>query len=123
MSIRNQVTEDGFVSVLAATEAQLVLSVSDAVTTAVVTPGAGALPVGPVVLRVTSGNAAHRVQLSVDHIVLGNALLVVNTSGTAFVLLDPEGQTIATVGANGSCLTTCIDATAGASVWSKLLSA
>lgn len=121
MGIRNQVTEDGFVSVVADTEAQLVLSVSD--TTTAATVGGAELPVGPVVLLASSGNALHIVKLAANHVVLGNTLLVVNTSGTAFVLQDPDGNPIATVGANGSCLTVCRDATSGASVWSKLLSA
>jgi hypothetical protein len=125
MSIRNQVTEDGFVSVVAATEAQLVLSVSDTVTTATV--GGATLPVGPVVLRVDSANNAHIVKLSVDHVVLGNLLVVVNVdSAQSCVLQPPAGGTILggneTLSVGETVEVLCVDATAGASVWAKLTS-
>lgn len=123
MSIRNEVTAEGFVSVLAATEAQLVLSVSDAVTTATV--GGVDLPVGPVVLRVDSANNAHIVTLAADHVVLGNALIVVNVdSAQSFVLQPPSGGSILggnpTVAVGQAAWVVCVDATAGASVWAKI---
>lgn len=123
MSIKNQVTAGGFVSVLAATEAQLVLSVSDSVTTATV--GGVDLPVGPVVIRVDSANNAHIVKLAADHVVLGNTLVVVNVdSAQSFVLQPPSGGSILagnqTVAVGQSVMVVCVDATPGASVWAKI---
>lgn len=123
MSIKNQVTAGGFVSVLAATEAQLVLSVSDSVTTATV--GGVDLPVGPVVIRVDSANNAHIVNLAADHVVLGNTLVVVNVdSAQSFVLQPPSGGSILagnqTVAVGESVMVVCVDATPGASVWAKI---
>lgn len=123
MSIKNQVTAGGFVSVLAATEAQLVLSVSDSVTTATV--GGVDLPVGPVVIRVDSANNAHIVNLAADHVVLGNTLVVVNVdSAQSFVLQPPSGGSILsgnqTVTVGQSVMVVCVDATPGASVWAKI---
>lgn len=123
MSIKNQVTADGFVSVLAATEAQLVLSVSDSVTTATV--GGVDLPVGPVVIRVDSANNAHIVTLAADHVVLGNTLVIVNVdSAQSFVLQPPSGGSILagnqTVAVGQSVMVVCVDATPGASVWAKI---
>ena len=123
MSIKNQVTAGGFVSVLAATEAQLVLSVSDSVTTATV--GGVDLPVGPVVIRVDSANNAHIVKLAADHVVLGNTLVVVNVdSAQSFVLEPPSGGSILagnqTVAVGQSVMVVCVDATPGASVWAKI---
>jgi len=123
MSIRNTVTSVGIVSTLAATEAQLVMSVSEAVTTATV--GGVELPVGPVVLRVDSANDAHIVKLSADHVVLGNTLVVANVdSAQDFVLQPPSGGSIlggnVTVGNGEAAMVVCVDATAGASVWAKI---
>lgn len=123
MSIRNTVTSVGIVSALAATEAQLVLSVSESVTTATV--GGVDLPVGPVVLRVDSANNAHIVKLAADHVVLGNTLVVVNVdSAQSFVLQPPSGGSILagnqTVAVGQSVIVVCVDATAGASVWAKI---
>lgn len=123
MSIRNEVTAGGIITRLATTEAQLVLSVSDAVTTATV--GGVDLPVGPVVLRVDSANNAHIAKLAADHVVLGNTLVVANVdSGQSFVLQPPSGGSILggnpTVAVGQVAMVVCVDATAGASVWSKL---
>lgn len=125
MSIRNTVTSVGIVSSLAATEAQLVMSVSQDVTTA--TAGGATLPVGPVVLRVDSAVNTDIVKLSADHVVLGNTLVVVNVdSAQSFVLQPPAGGSHSILGGNPTVAVgqaawvVCVDATAGASVWAKI---
>ncbi|NBP56425.1 hypothetical protein EBU71_07810 [bacterium] len=125
MGLRNKVTEDGFVTELGATDAQLVLSVSDSVTTATV--GGVDLPVGPVVLRVDSANNAHIVKLAANHVVLGNTVVVVNVdSAQSCVLQPPSGGTILggneTLAAGAAVKVVCVDATSGASVWAKISS-
>ena len=124
MSLRNEVTADGFITRVATTEAQLVMSVSETVTTAVAVTGA-TLPVGPVVLRVDSAVNTDIVKLSADHVVLGNTLVVANVdSGQDCILKPPTGGSIlggdVTVGNGEAAWVVCVDATAGASVWAKI---
>lgn len=119
MGIRNEVTEKGFITKLAVTEAQLVLSVSEDVTIAANVPPI--LPVGPVVLLVDSDNDIFSVRLDAAHGVLGNMLVVTNINEVNdFVLQDPDGTPIATVGEGESVIIVCVSGEGADSVWSKV---